>query len=333
MIIKPKVSVIIPNYNDSDTLPFCIESVLSSLYPEYEVIVVDDKSTDNSLDIISRYPVKLYRHDINRGQGAARNTGAHFATGEILFFTDADVQIKEDTIQKVVETFIRVVDAAAVVGLPDKRCVYHNLTSIHFNRRILYNYLRLPDYINVLYGTISAVKRDAFLGIGGFDEQITGVEDNEIGLRLVAKGCRIYHSKEIPVVHMKEIIVWEIFRNDFNRTVDRVKLLLGRKMTVDVIRKKRFITSPLFQLLSPFVAFVIVVTAVFSLKMPLFFLITTMPALVVFFALNSGYLRFICRDEGVGFSMRLFLFLVLDMFIVSLGLAYGVVLFFLGEKY
>jgi len=163
--ILPKISVIIPNYNDADTLPLCLKAVLSSKYPDFEVLVVDDKSSDNSVKIIKKYNVKLLMHEKNRGQAAARNTGAKQAKGEILLFTDGDVCLKKDTLKNITDIFLKKIDVTAVVGLPDKECVYKNLPSIHFNRRIHFNYLKLPDYINVLNGTISAVKKEAFLNI------------------------------------------------------------------------------------------------------------------------------------------------------------------------
>ena len=94
------ISVIIPNYNDAETLPLCLEAVLSSECSNFEVIVVDDKSTDNSVEIINKYNVRLLMHNENQGQAAARNTGAKQAKGEILLFTDGDVCLKKKYLGK-----------------------------------------------------------------------------------------------------------------------------------------------------------------------------------------------------------------------------------------
>jgi glycosyltransferase involved in cell wall biosynthesis len=330
--ILPKISVIIPNYNDADTLPLCLEAVLGSEYPNFEVIVVDDRSTDNSVEIINKYNVKLLMHEKNRGQAAARNTGSKQAKGEILLFTDGDVCLKKDTLQKIAEIILKKKDVTALVGLPDKECVYKNLSSIHFNRRVHFNYLKLPDYINVLYGTISAVKKEAFLNIGGFTEGMTGVEDNEIGFRLVDSGYKIYHCKNISVVHHKEICLFSLLRNDFNRTVDRMKLLLGRKQVKKVISEKRFITSPLCQLLSPFFSFLfflLLLGAIFYRPL----IVPSSFAFLIFLFLNMGYLSFNCKEEGVFFSIKLFFLLIFDMLIVFTALVWGGLLFIKGEKY
>jgi len=69
----PKISIIIPNYNDAQTLSSCLEAALNSDYPNFEIIVVDDKSTDNSIEIIKKFNVKLLVHEKNLRQKAPRN--------------------------------------------------------------------------------------------------------------------------------------------------------------------------------------------------------------------------------------------------------------------
>jgi glycosyltransferase involved in cell wall biosynthesis len=90
---KPSVSVVIPNYNYGRFLPEAVESVLAQTYPCEEIIVVDDGSTDDSLEILKIYEerrgVKVIRQK-NRGVGAARNAGARASTGDLIAFLDAD---------------------------------------------------------------------------------------------------------------------------------------------------------------------------------------------------------------------------------------------------
>ncbi len=87
----PKVSIVIPNYNYADYLPQAIESALNQTYDNKEVLVVDDGSTDSSVEIIRSYGsrVKFLPQD-NQGVSAARNTGIAFAQGEFLLPLDAD---------------------------------------------------------------------------------------------------------------------------------------------------------------------------------------------------------------------------------------------------
>lgn len=331
----PKISIIIPNFNGSKTLPFCLDAAIKSDYPLFEVIVVDDASTDKSKEKILGFNVKLLTHTTNRGPSAARNTGARHADGKIFLFIDSDVCIKKDTLGKIAAIFLKKPEISAAVGLPDHAYVFTNLASIHFNQRVHYNYLQLPDFINVLYGSVSAVKKEAFEKVGGFNEAIrtAGVEDNELGYRLVNAGYKLYHSKDIPITHYKKIGFIALFKNDFKRTVERMKLLLGRKLVKRIIAERRFITSPLYQLISPFVAFLWVLLSLISIFHKSAFL-PSLLFLIIFLVLNSGYLSFNLKREGVLFCIKLFFLLLIDMFIVSLAIAQGAIIFFVkGEKY
>lgn len=89
---SPFVSVIVPVYNDPEGIRECLESLTAQTYPEdrYEVIVVDNDSTDNTPDVIREFPVQLEFEREIQGSYAARNTGIAAADGEILAFTDAD---------------------------------------------------------------------------------------------------------------------------------------------------------------------------------------------------------------------------------------------------
>jgi len=88
---SPKFSVIIPVYNSAETLPRAIASVVEQTWPAHEIIVVDDGSTDNSLQVASGFASQVrVIHQSNAGVSAARNRGAESATGGWLAFLDAD---------------------------------------------------------------------------------------------------------------------------------------------------------------------------------------------------------------------------------------------------
>lgn len=92
----PKVSVVVATYNGEKTLRTCLESLRRLRYPDYEVILVDDGSTDSTWEIAGQFPeVRRLRHE-NRGLSAARNTGLMAATGEIVAYTDCDCRVDED---------------------------------------------------------------------------------------------------------------------------------------------------------------------------------------------------------------------------------------------
>ncbi len=94
---QPKVSVVVASYNGARTLRTCLLSLQHLNYSNYEVILVDDGSTDDSAEIAKNFPYARYiRHKKNQGLSVARNTGIQAATGEIVAFTDSDCRADED---------------------------------------------------------------------------------------------------------------------------------------------------------------------------------------------------------------------------------------------
>ena len=118
MEVLPFVSVIIPVYNRSHDISTCLESLLKLDYPEHklEIIVVDDASTDNTRDVVSRYPVKMITNPMNRQAPYCRNLGADRASGDILAFIDSDCLADRTWLRELVPVF-KEQKIAAVGGL------------------------------------------------------------------------------------------------------------------------------------------------------------------------------------------------------------------------
>lgn len=104
------LSVIIPTYNEKDVLEDCIESLGGQTYKDFEIIVVDDGSTDNTREILSNLKFTIHNfhffEQTHKGTGAARNTGAKHAKGKILVFVDADMIFDKDFLTKLVDPII-----------------------------------------------------------------------------------------------------------------------------------------------------------------------------------------------------------------------------------
>lgn len=104
------ISVIIPVYNSEKYLKECVDSVLAQTYKNYEILLIDDGSIDNSLSICNEYAkadshVKVF-HKENGGASSARNVGLDQALGKYIFFLDSDDYIKEDTFEKMIKTAV-----------------------------------------------------------------------------------------------------------------------------------------------------------------------------------------------------------------------------------
>lgn len=107
MELKHLISVVIPTYNVSSYLSQCLETILSQTYNNLEIIVVDDGSTDDTVQIAQRFPVKLIQQ-ANQGASAARNAGINAATGKYLHFMDADDLINLNFYERMLEAILSV---------------------------------------------------------------------------------------------------------------------------------------------------------------------------------------------------------------------------------
>ncbi|NOY65126.1 MAG: glycosyltransferase [Nitrospirae bacterium] len=197
------ISVVIPNYNGSSTIRECLRAVFSSDYDNYEVIVVDDCSTDGSQDIIPEFPCRIIQLKNHAGASSARNRGAEEAEGDILFFTDSDCILLPDTLKRVNES-IRQQSRAVIVGgtytrLSHDRRFFSDFQSVFINYSET-KHLNSPDYIPT---HAMAIYKEDFIKIGGFREDFYPiVEDVEFSHRAKRQGYRLVINPDIQVQHI-----------------------------------------------------------------------------------------------------------------------------------
>jgi glycosyltransferase involved in cell wall biosynthesis len=111
----PKVSVVVASYNGGRTLPACLQSLTHLNYPNYEIILVNDGSTDDTPRIAAQFRNVRTIHQINKGLSAARNVGIEAATGDIVAFTDSDCRADEDWLYYLIGDLLKT-DSCAIGG-------------------------------------------------------------------------------------------------------------------------------------------------------------------------------------------------------------------------
>lgn len=217
------ISVVIPNYNGSATIGKCLEAAFSSRYASFEVVVVDDCSTDNSIEIIKKFPCKLVGLKERVGVSKARNIGAGKSAGEILLFIDADCLLEKNTLAKVSESIG--INNAQVLGgtytkLPcDGNSFFSTFQSIFIN--YFETRSKVPDYIAA---HCLAIERGVFTKVGGFVEDsfigvAAGVEDVELSHRLRRAGYRLQMNPEIQVRHLFNFSFSKSMGNAFRKSM------------------------------------------------------------------------------------------------------------------
>lgn len=206
------LTVIVPVYNNSVTLARCLTSVRSSRGVLFDLIVIDDGSTDGSGDLARTYADEIIRFDKNRGREHARNAGLAAAKGKMVVFIDSDILIKEDTLEKI-QTFLKThPDVAAVTGRLSDTGTGKGFFSEYKNLYMHYSFGRLQKDVSFLYGAIFALNAD-LKNLFRFDRHTA--EDTALGLALSQKGKRIAFLKDLEVVHMKEYTALTFLINDF----------------------------------------------------------------------------------------------------------------------
>jgi cellulose synthase/poly-beta-1,6-N-acetylglucosamine synthase-like glycosyltransferase len=185
------ISVIIPTYNAEKTIGKCLRALLKQNYPKrkYEIIVVDDGSTDKTEQVVKKFrSVKFFKQK-HRGPAAARNTGAKFSKGNIILFTDSDCVPSKDWIKHMVEPF-KDRNVAGVSGTY-KTLNKNSLLArfIGYDIKFKHEYMKKMKAIDFV-GTFSAgYRKSVFQKEGGFDTSfpIASGEDPELSYRIAKK--------------------------------------------------------------------------------------------------------------------------------------------------
>ncbi|NVN93107.1 MAG: glycosyltransferase family 2 protein [Desulfuromonadales bacterium] len=215
------ISVVIPNYNGQRSIEQCLTALLnqSISHNEYEIIVVDDCSTDKSKEYLNT-AIKLYHslnvifHNKNMGRCIARNNGIRAARGSIIILVDNDVIVDSTFIEKHnkyheenYQTRLAVISNLSFAP----ECIENSnfgryMDSCYIGNRSSYEKVKL-DYTNLppsyFGGGISSVHREELVAVGLFDENIHGygAEDEQMGYLLSKAGVRIVFAEDARALH------------------------------------------------------------------------------------------------------------------------------------
>lgn len=208
-----RLSVIVPATNDPPTLKRALPAIQAGLYPGEQLIVMTEPP--------------------NAGPAEARNAAAATVDGDVLVFVDADVVVHADALARLRTAFDVDPELAAVFGSYDDGPTSPAVISQF--RNLLHHQVHqsCPGPATTFWAGLGAVRREAFLEVGGFDAvryAVPSIEDIELGARLKAAGARIELHPRVKGTHLKHWTMGNMVRTDFlQRGIPWVELMLARR--------------------------------------------------------------------------------------------------------
>jgi len=196
-------SIIVPAYNEAHSIEGCLKSLLNQTMPpeSYEILVVDDGSTDDTAQRIKKYPVSYYFQP-NEGAASARNFGVSCANGHIILFTDADCEVTTNWIEEMVKPFAD----REIIGVKGFYKTFQTGLIARFVQKeyeAKYRYLLKSKYIDFVDTYSAAYRREVFLKSGGFDTQFrtASAEDCDLSYQLSRQGYKMVANPRALVYH------------------------------------------------------------------------------------------------------------------------------------
>ena len=191
----PALSVVVPTYNRSHLVQRAVRSVLAQTFGEYELIVVDDASDDDTQDVVQALGdarIRYIRHERNRGVGAARNTGVNTARSPWVIFLDSDDEMMPTLLERYHSVIASVPEDVGFVW-----CGIQRIKTVDGHQQVVARRIWSPTFdsreeayrsflkgVQFGAGNGFAVRARSFREVGGFDERLWNLEDADMLLRM-----------------------------------------------------------------------------------------------------------------------------------------------------
>ena len=301
MTHSPLISIVIPVFNGGSQFLRCLKAIHQSSFTDYELIIVDDGSTDGSDRLARQFSSRVYGTPDYSGPGAARNLGARLARGQYLFFTDADCAVQPDTLANIAHILQADPHLDALFGSYDDSPAAQNFVAQYKNLFHHYVHQQAGEEAGTFWTGCGAIKRERFLQLGGFNVQRyrrPSIEDIDLGYRLKRAGGRIRLAKQVQVKHLKAWTLPGLLRADV--------LYRGIPWTQLILRDKVFASDLNLQThnrVSVVAVYGLLLALLAALWQPLGLVVAGVLALLLLW-LNFNLYRFFFRRRGLWFALR-----------------------------
>jgi len=323
----PEVSVVIPAHNAAHDLPACLTSVMRSAGVDFEVIVVNDASSDATEEVAREHGCRVVSVSRNIMSANCRNLGARHAKGEILVFFDADQLMLPDTLRGYVDVLRRHPEVDAVVGSLTAETPAAGFFSKFKNFQHHYTHQTAQPEGATLDSGRMAVRREVFERLGGFEPSFSAasIEDIALGYRMTRQGHRIRFEPSIQVVHLKSYTLGQMVHSDiFHRAIPWTGLMLRERVfRNDLNTSSGNVGSVVAAWLAP-----LAMLAALLGWQPAWQVAVL--AIAAIWLLNRDFLLACDRQFNAWFTLRAAAFLPLMYFYHGLGLLAGIASFVRG---
>jgi glycosyltransferase involved in cell wall biosynthesis len=229
------VSIVLPVYNDMDTVDRCLQSLVSQTYSNVEILVVNDGSTDETARILREFSAKDGRIKIiniaHSGTSAAKNKGFESSIGDIIFFAEGDCIYEKDYVKKSIQCLIsdKDIGGVCVLGGPWANKPTFVTRSINVEKHLQQHLLRtgrMKPYYAWVFSRIALIKA------GLYDPSLKQAEDRDLFERVKMAGFKIGLVREIHWRHERNESTWQFARKSFVKGVNRIPYLIkwGKKL-------------------------------------------------------------------------------------------------------
>jgi cellulose synthase/poly-beta-1,6-N-acetylglucosamine synthase-like glycosyltransferase len=215
-VSAPRISVVVPAFQASAIIKRCVLALSAQTLTsdQYEVIVVDDGSTDDTATRARQVGARVLRLARNMGPAAARNAGVGIARGDVVVFTDADCEPTEQFLAALTEPLRDPkVGGSKGVYLSKQRALVARFVQLEYESR--YDYTARHDALDFVDTYACCFRRDDILRIGGFDIRLRACEDQEMSFRLADAGVRIRFAPDARTYHVHCDDLWGYLRKKF----------------------------------------------------------------------------------------------------------------------
>jgi len=307
----PFISIIVPVYNGEKFLGACINSLKQQCYTDYEIIIVDDGSTDNSPKLVTP-PARLISTLGRTGAGAARNLGAKSANGSFLLFTDADVEVPKDWVKNTAQTIIKKKVKCGGGGYAGP--VKNTFIQWFAFEELAWRRRNFHGEVETLVSNNLFCERELFYALGGFPETYCAAssEDMEFSWK-VSRNHKLWWDKDNGVFHNFTPTIKDYLRQQYRFARDAIPMIFNNKGLIGAKThhpKSFYLEIMLTGLLVLFLIFLLPIAAFIS-------------ALTVLW-INHGLLTAMGNKHQKGFVLKSVSLIFMRDIVIILGALHGI---------